>query len=313
MSEILVAVFDRADGAARTLERLRAAPERVPAELAEACALRREADGRIHLEETVGVPGRRRLPHGFWQRLVEHLLARDGEAAEAARCFERPFCEAVARAVGPGRSAVLLLVEQGDPEPLARRLAAEGARILRAPAAGGAAQLARRLEEALLEIPPASELARLAEAVETERLLAARARRRAEEAARRAELLRLRSETVEPRELEAILRRCAEAARHGAGRLVVLAFPAELLDDRGRRIVQGEPDWPASLTGKPLALYRLWESRLRPLGYRLAAEVLGYEDGVPATLGLVLDWSGTRPGSGLEQAQEPLGGQELAP
>ncbi len=103
----------------------------------------------------------------------------------------------------------------------------------------------------------------------------------------------------------------AEAARHGTRRALVLTFPAALLDDRGRRILQHEPDWAATLTGRPRAFYRFFVDRLAPLGYRLEAEVTGFEDGVPAHFGLFLDWSGA--GSALQQAQEPLGGGELAP
>lgn len=303
MSEILAAVFEGATTAARVLERLRRGAATGAGWLQEACALRREPDGRLRLEEALHPPAGRRLPHGFWHRLLAHLLDREqGSIDKAARCFGPAFCEAVAEALGPDRSAIFLHLEPAEADALEPVLAAEGARVLRTGPTGDGRTLAEKLEEALVEVPPASALARLAEAVELERLREARARQRAAEEARRLELERQRTETLAPSEIEAILRRCAEAARHGAKKLQVLTFPAGLLDDRGRRILEHEPDWPATLSGRPKAFHRFFESRLAPLGYRLEAEVASFEDGVPASFVLWLDWSGAGGSGGLEQA-----------
>ena len=303
MSEILAAVFEGAATAGRVLERLRAAGSPTIGRLEEACALRREPDGRLRLEEPLAPPAERRLPHGFWQRLLAHLLAPERASAEkAARCFGRPFCEAVAEAIGRDRSAIFVHLEPAEADAVTRQLEAEGARVFRSAPTDDGRTLVEKLEEALLEVPPAAALAELAEAVENERVLAARARRRAAEEARRRELERLRAETLSPAEIEAILRRCAEAARRGAKRLEVLTFPAELLEDRGRRILAREPDWPTTLSGRPRAFYRFFESRLAPLGYRLDARVTSFEEGVPAGFALVLDWSGAGRAGGCEQA-----------
>jgi uncharacterized membrane protein len=313
MSEILAAVFEGAATAARVLERLREGSTPVASRLAEACALRREPDGRLRLEEALHPPTARRLPHGFWHRLLAHLLTRDrGSIERAARCLGPAFCEAVAEALGPDRSAIFVHLEPAEADAVARQLEAEGARVFRSAPTDDGRTLAEKLEEALLEVPPAAALAQLAQAVETERVLAARARQRAALEARRHELERLRAETLSPAEIEAMLRRCAEAARRGARRAVVLTFPAELLEDRGRKILEREPDWPATLAGRPRAFHRFFESRLAPLGYRLDAQVTGFEEGVPASFALVLDWSGPGERGGLEEAQEPLGGGEIA-
>lgn len=312
MSEIVAAVFDGAASAARVLERLRAQNPHLAPRFAEACALRREADGRMHLEESLEPQLQRRLPHGFWQRLLAHLLAREeAPRAHAERCLGRAFCETVAHALGPDRSAIFLELEANEAETVTALLAREGARVLRAPVADGAA-LAHRLEEALIEVPTALELAATAEAVETQRLRAAQARARAAEEVRRRELERQRAETLSPADLAEIVRRCAETARRGGTRLIALTFPAELLEDRGRRISQGEPDWPQSLIGRARAFYRFWQERLAPLGYRLEAKILAYEEGVPSTVGLILDWSRPQADLGLKQPQEPLGGHEIA-
>ena len=58
MSEILAAVFEGAATAARVLERLREGSAPVAGRLAEACALRREQDGRLRLEEALHPPDR---------------------------------------------------------------------------------------------------------------------------------------------------------------------------------------------------------------------------------------------------------------
>jgi len=67
-----------------------------------------------------------------------------------------------------------------------------------------------------------------------------------------------------------------------------------------------------ALAGRPRAFHRFFKSRLAPLGYRLDAQVTGFEEGVPASFALVLDWSGPGERGGLEEAQEPLGGGEIA-
>ena len=199
MSEILAAVFEGAATAARVLERLREGSAPVAGRLAEACALRREQDGRLRLEEALHPPTARRLPHGFWHRLLAHLLSRDrGSIEKAARCFGPTFCEAVAEALGPDRSAIFVHLEPAEADALVRQLEAEGARVFRSAPTDDGRTLAEKLEEALLEVPPASALAELAEAVENERVLAARARRRAAEEARRRALNQLRAETLSP-------------------------------------------------------------------------------------------------------------------
>lgn len=303
MSEILAAIFEGTDAARRALERLRAVESEHAVHLDEACTVRREADGRLRIEEALDGREPRRLPHGFWHRWLSHLLARRNHGRDCAEeCVCRPFCRAVAEAVGPDHSAIFVHVDAGDVEPLVRALEAEGAKVLRAPATLRDGELVQRLEEMLVEVPSAEQLAQLAEAVENQRLLQARARQRAAEEARRLELERLRAETLSPAELEVIMRRCADAARRGATKLVVLTFPAELLEDHARRINQEEPDWPQTLAGRARAFYRFFESRLEPLGYRLEAKVIGYEDGVPSTVAFVLDWSRVHRNATLEQA-----------
>lgn len=303
MSEILAAIFEGAEAARRALERLRAVGSEHAMHLEEACAVRREADGRLAIEEAIDGAKVRRLPHGFWHRWLSHLLVgHNYHRGEVEACVCRPFCQAVAEALGPDHSGILIHVEASDVEPLARALEAEGAKVLHAPTNLQDGELVQRLEEMLVEVPSAEQLASLAQKVENQRVLQARARQRAADEARRLELERLRAETLAPAELDVIMRRCADAARRGATKLVVLTFPAELLEDHARRINQEEPDWPTTLAGRAKAFYRFFKSRLEPLGYRLEAKVIGYEDGVPSTVAFVLDWSHVRKDATLEEA-----------
>jgi len=70
----------------------------------------------------------------------------------------------------------------------------------------------------------------------------------------------------------------------------VYRFPNALCSDRGRRINNSEPDWEATLEGRPKAAYEFWHDHLRPLGFHLKAEVLEYPGGMPGDIGLILTW-----------------------
>ena len=59
---------------------------------------------------------------------------------------------------------------------------------------------------------------------------------------------------------------------------------------RGRRINNSEPDWEATLEGRPKAAYEFWHDHLRPLGFHLKAEVLEYPGGMPGDIGFFLTW-----------------------
>ena len=70
----------------------------------------------------------------------------------------------------------------------------------------------------------------------------------------------------------------------------MIKFPATWTNDRGRRINNAEPDWPASLEGFAKRAFDYYAKELQPLGYRVRAEVLSYNEGVPGDIGLHLGW-----------------------
>ncbi|NJM91453.1 MAG: hypothetical protein HC861_01165 [Rhodospirillaceae bacterium] len=51
-----------------------------------------------------------------------------------------------------------------------------------------------------------------------------------------------------------------------------------------------EPDWPQSLEGFAKRAYEYFMSDLKPLGYKLTAQIMDYPGGMPGTVGLYLSW-----------------------
>jgi hypothetical protein len=80
------------------------------------------------------------------------------------------------------------------------------------------------------------------------------------------------------------------AAENGQNEFLALRFPSEDCTDGGRAINNFEPDWPKTLTGFAQRAYEFYERELRPLGYRLRAQILDYPGGVPGDVGIFLRW-----------------------
>ena len=80
------------------------------------------------------------------------------------------------------------------------------------------------------------------------------------------------------------------AAERGQSEVQVYRFPNSLCSDGGRRINNSLPDWEETLEGRPKLGYEFWRDHLRPLGFRLKAEVLEYPGGMPGDIGFILTW-----------------------
>jgi hypothetical protein len=80
------------------------------------------------------------------------------------------------------------------------------------------------------------------------------------------------------------------AAEQGKSELLVLEFESEWCSDRGRAINNSEPDWPSTLTGFAKRAFEYFEKELKPLGYRVRAEVLTFPGGMPGKIGFFLAW-----------------------
>jgi CBS domain-containing protein len=87
-----------------------------------------------------------------------------------------------------------------------------------------------------------------------------------------------------------LLHRARQAAEAGGKECLLLRFPNELCTDGGRAIDVAQEGWPATLRGEAAELYLRWERELKGRGFRLAARVLEYPDGMPGDIGLFLVW-----------------------
>lgn len=80
------------------------------------------------------------------------------------------------------------------------------------------------------------------------------------------------------------------AAQQGDRQLLAVKFPASFCNDQGRRINNLDPDWPISLEGFAKKAYEYYQAELKPLGFKLSAQVLDYPGGMPGDIGLYLRW-----------------------
>jgi hypothetical protein len=90
--------------------------------------------------------------------------------------------------------------------------------------------------------------------------------------------------------MQVVMQLVSHAAERAQTEVQVYRFPNALCSDRGRRINNAEPDWEATLEGRPKFAYEFWRDQLRPLGFHLKAEVLEYPGGMPGDIGFILTW-----------------------
>jgi hypothetical protein len=80
------------------------------------------------------------------------------------------------------------------------------------------------------------------------------------------------------------------AARQGFHQLEVMTFSCSYCNDGGRRINNLLPDWPSSLEGFAKRAYEFYARELKPLGFKISAQVVSYEGGVPGNITMYLKW-----------------------
>jgi hypothetical protein len=115
-----------------------------------------------------------------------------------------------------------------------------------------------------------------------------RARKQKEEQAALRETF-MRSE-VGPEAYERVNAAVRRAAEQGSQQVQIITFPASYCNDGGRRINNGEPDWPNSLEGFAKKAYEFYQKELKPLGYRAHVEIMDYPGGLPGNVGMFLKW-----------------------
>jgi hypothetical protein len=95
---------------------------------------------------------------------------------------------------------------------------------------------------------------------------------------------------VQPEAIDRINKAVSVAAQQGKQQLEVLTFPSSFCNDRGRRINIADPEWPDTLTGFARKAFEFYAKELRPLGYKLSAEIVTWPDGLPGDVTMYLKW-----------------------
>ena len=98
------------------------------------------------------------------------------------------------------------------------------------------------------------------------------------------------SRDVHPEVMNRVNDAVRRAAEQGLHEVQVLTFPASFCNDQGRRINNGEQDWPDSLEGFAKKAHAFFETELKPLGFKSRAQVLNYPDGRLGDIGVFLAW-----------------------
>jgi hypothetical protein len=98
------------------------------------------------------------------------------------------------------------------------------------------------------------------------------------------------SREVQREAIDRINHAVSVAAKNGQHQLQVVTFPCKFCSDGGRRINIADPEWPSTLEGFAKRAYDFYLKELRPLGYKLHAEIVSYPGGMPGEAALILKW-----------------------
>jgi hypothetical protein len=98
------------------------------------------------------------------------------------------------------------------------------------------------------------------------------------------------SRDLHPEAIDRINNAVSNAAKNGFLQLQVVTFPASYCNDGGRRINNLDPDWPTSLEGFAKRAFEFYEKELRPLGYKLHADIISFPGGMPGEVAFILKW-----------------------
>ena len=98
------------------------------------------------------------------------------------------------------------------------------------------------------------------------------------------------SRTIHPEAIDRINRAVRIAAEQGHHQIQAITFPCTFCTDGGRRINIADPEWPTTLTGFAKEAYDFYVKELRPLGFKLHADIISFPNGMPGDVGLFLKW-----------------------
>lgn len=122
--------------------------------------------------------------------------------------------------------------------------------------------------------------------IEEERL----AQRRAIVEAREQRIKALADRRLIDSQWREMLMRSRAAATAGLTESMLIRFPSPLCSDAGRAINAPDPNWPLTLRGEPADVYRRWRNELHPRGFRIAAQIIDFPEGLPGDAALFLMW-----------------------
>lgn len=89
-----------------------------------------------------------------------------------------------------------------------------------------------------------------------------------------------------------MLANARKAAEAGFVEQMLIRFPSQLCTDGGRAINAPDPHWPETLRGEPADVFRRWRNELHPRGFKIAAQIIDFPQGVPGDAALFLMWGG---------------------
>lgn len=98
------------------------------------------------------------------------------------------------------------------------------------------------------------------------------------------------SREIAPQAIDRINTAVRAAAERGEHEVLVLQFPSTYCNDGGRSINNFEKEWASSLEGFGKTAYDFFEKELRPLGFKMRAEIISFPNGMPGDVGLYLAW-----------------------
>jgi hypothetical protein len=133
-------------------------------------------------------------------------------------------------------------------------------------------------------------LRKITEEQEMERLREAQERERKREEQQKELHEAFMSRHLQPDAEERFNRQVRDAAARGEHEIMVLTFPSDWCTDGGRAINSLSEDWAGTLSGFAKELYEAYDERLRPLGYKIRAQILNYPGGMPGDVGIFLRW-----------------------
>ncbi|WP_442753538.1 CBS domain-containing protein [Methylocystis sp. JAN1] len=150
----------------------------------------------------------------------------------------------------------------------------------------------RPRERNFCEVATAEEFRQLVAAHERELEAERDERRRAVAEMREQRIRELAAQRLTDAQWRELLANARKAASAGLAEHMLTRFPSQLCVDGGRAINAPDPHWPETLRGEPADVFRRWRNELHPRGFKIAAQIIDFPQGLPGDAALFLMWGG---------------------